>query len=73
MAENLVLLVVGILAGLAAAMLAVAPHLATRPGSLPWASLCTMLAAVFVTGVVAGFVAIASALRAPLLPALRSE
>jgi hypothetical protein len=41
--------------------------------TIPWASLALMVATVLVTGLVAGVGTVVPALRAPLLPALRSE
>ncbi len=73
MAENATLVAVGLLAGIMPALIAVAPYIARRPDSLPWASIGMTLAAVCVVGMTAGVAALASALRAPLLSALRSE
>ncbi len=71
--ENLVLLSVGLLAGTASAVLAILPHIASRAGELPWLSLGLTLAAVFVTGSVAGLIAVVPTVRAPLLTSLRSQ
>ncbi len=73
LAENLVLLLLGLATGTACALLAVAPAVASRGGHLPLVSLGLLLAAVLVTGVAASILATASALGTPLLPALRSE
>ncbi len=73
LAENTMLLLGGLLAGSLSALLAIAPHIATRAATIPWLSLAMTLAAVFATGVLAGVVAIVPTLRAPLLAALRTE
>lgn len=73
LAENVALLVAGLLTGSVSAMLAIVPHVISRPGTIPWLSLGVTLAAVFATGLAAGVAAIAGTLRAPLLPALRAE
>jgi len=69
-AENGFLLTTGILVGAAAGLVAVAPHLS---GHLPWPALAGTLALVFVVGIAAGALAVALALRTPLLPALKAE
>ncbi|HEX8292842.1 MAG TPA: ABC transporter permease, partial [Pyrinomonadaceae bacterium] len=72
-AENGLLLVLGILTGTLCALLAIAPVVASRGGRLPFASLALLLAAVVVAGLAASLVATGAALRAPLLAALREE
>ena len=69
-AENGFLLVIGIVVGAGAGLVAVAPHLS---GHLPWVSLAGTLVVVLVVGIAAGAVAVAVALRTPLLPALKAE
>jgi hypothetical protein len=69
LAENLLLLLVGLAVGTGCALLAVAP----RGGQLPVASSAALLVAVLLTGVVASLLATKAALRAPLLESLRSE
>lgn len=71
--ENVALLLVGLVAGGISALLAVAPHLVSRPGTIPWVSLAAILFGVFAVGTLAGIAAIAATLRAPLIPALRRE
>jgi putative ABC transport system permease protein len=73
LAENGFLVLVGLLAGVVPALVAVAPHLAARPESLPLASLALTVGAVFVVGMLAALTVLIPALRAPLLPALRAE
>lgn len=72
-AENAFLLAVGLAVGTASGLAAVTPHLAVGGTGLPWASLLATLAAVAVTGMLASAVAVAGALRVPLLPALKAE
>jgi putative ABC transport system permease protein len=73
LAENLMLLLLGLTTGTLCAGLAVAPAVASRGGHLPVVSLGLLLAAVLATGVVASLAATAASLRSPLLAALRSE
>src|SRR5262249_35373665 len=72
MAENGLLLLLGLLAGVGAAVLSVLPHLAAG-NSVPWLRLLALLALVLVAGFAAGLWAVRQTLRAPLLPALRKE
>ena len=72
-AENLLLLVLGLATGTLCAMLAVAPAMASRGGQAPLASIAVLLAAVLATGIIASLAATAAAMRSPLLSALRSE
>ena len=71
LAENAYLLALGLGVGVAAALLAVAPHLAG--GAVLWLRLLGLLGLVLVVGLGAGAAAVMSTLRAPLLPALRRE
>lgn len=73
LAENAFLLLVGLLAGTASALLAVSPHLLGGGGSLPWMQLSGLLAGVVGIGLIAGALATVSTLRAPLILALRRE
>jgi ABC-type antimicrobial peptide transport system permease subunit len=72
-AENLLLLICGLVTGAACALLAIAPVFFARGGSLPHLSLGFLLLAVLVSGLIASLVATWAALRSPLLPALRAE
>jgi ABC-type lipoprotein release transport system permease subunit len=72
-AENLLLLICGLLTGTLCALLAIAPVFFARGGSLPHASLGFLLLAVLVSGLTASLVATRAALKSPLLPALRAE
>lgn len=71
--ENLVLLLGGLAIGLAAALVAVAPHLLEGGARIPWQSLAGTLALVVLVGLLAGLAAVRATLRAPLLPALRGD
>jgi hypothetical protein len=74
LAENVVLLAVGLLAGAAAASVAIAPAVAARGGRWPLTTGgLLLLFAVFVAGVLSSAVAARAVTRAPLLASLRSE
>jgi putative ABC transport system permease protein len=72
-AENLLLLIFGLVTGTACALLAIAPVFFARAGGLLNVSLGLLLLAVLISGLVASLVATWAALRSPLLPALRAE
>ncbi len=72
-AENAALLLLGLGAGVGAALLAVAPQLLTGAGTVPVTRLAGLLTLVLVTGLAAGGLAVRATLRAPLVPALRKE
>ena len=71
-AENALLLLVGLAAGIIAALAAVAPHL-IGGGQVPWLRLAVMLGAAVVVGLSVAWIAVVGSLRAPLIPALREE
>lgn len=73
LAENVALLLLGLAAGTAAALLAVAPHLAGAGAHVLWTRIAALLLGVLATGVLAGALAVVTTLRAPLLTALRRE
>ena len=73
LAENGLLLLLGLVGGTLSALLAVAPHLAGVGSRLPWLEIAGLLAAVLIVGLVAETAAVAATLRAPLVPALRRE
>ena len=73
MLENGLLLVAGLACGVAAAVVAVLPHLISRQASIPWGSLGGTLVLVAAVGLVAGLGAVRAVLTAPLLAALRGE
>jgi putative ABC transport system permease protein len=72
LAENVLLLVLGLAAGIVAALAAIAPHMASG-GQVPWVRLSALLGAVVAVGLSVAFIAIVTTLRAPLIPALRKE
>jgi ABC-type antimicrobial peptide transport system permease subunit len=71
--ENVLLLAFGLTVGVGCALLAVAPTLYERGQAPPMLAIAGLLAAVFVTGLLASVWATRAALRAPLLESLRSE
>lgn len=73
LAENGFLLVLGLIVGAAAAILAVAPEVAAGTGKVPLLRLIGFLAVVLAVGLAAGAAAVMMTLRAPLLAALRRE
>jgi ABC-type antimicrobial peptide transport system permease subunit len=73
LAENGFLLLLGLAAGIVAALLAVAPHLISGEGQVPFVRLLGLLLLVLVVGLAAGALAVRATLRAPLIPALRRE
>jgi putative ABC transport system permease protein len=73
LAENGFLLLVGLAAGTVSALASVTPQLLEQTAHIPWANLALLLAVVLVVGLAAGAVAVATTLRAPLIPALRQE
>jgi ABC-type lipoprotein release transport system permease subunit len=73
LAENGFLLALGLAVGTLTALIAVAPPLLAGGGGVPWLRLLGLLGLVLVVGLAAAAVAVASTVRAPLLPALRRE
>ncbi|MBI4583107.1 MAG: FtsX-like permease family protein [Planctomycetes bacterium] len=73
LAENVLVLAGGMLAGLLSALLAIAPRLLEPGAAIPWLAIAALLAAVFLAGGLASLAAAWAALRAPLLSALRAE
>jgi hypothetical protein len=73
LAETLWLLILGLGAGTLAALVSTAPFLTAGGGAVVWPWLAGLLGLVLVVGLGAGTAALAAALRAPLLPALRRE
>lgn len=71
--ENAALVGAGLLLGVGPALVAIAPQLAQRAADVSWSSLLGVVAGVLVVALGAGAAALAPTLRAPLLPALRSE
>jgi len=73
LAENALLIIAGILAGLIPAMVALTPHIIQRPRAIPWFSLALILAAVFAVAMLSAALAVIPTLRAKLLQSLRRE
>jgi ABC-type lipoprotein release transport system permease subunit len=71
--ENVVLLATGLGIGLFAAVLAVLPQTLGHGASIPWPSLFGTLAAVLLTGLLASGLAVRSAVRVPVLEAIRKD
>lgn len=72
-AENVLLLLGGLVVGTFCALLAIAPMFLDRGGRLPVVTLAILLVGVLGTGLLASLGATVAALRSPLLPALRAE
>ncbi len=73
LAEDVLLLGAGIAIGAGAALLGLLLRLGDPGIDIPWLGLGIILATVFAIGLISAIAAVASALGAPLLPALRSE
>jgi ABC-type antimicrobial peptide transport system permease subunit len=73
LAENIALLMLGLIAGTASALLAVAPHLAGAGAHVLWLRIGVLLLLVLGTGLLSGALAVATTLRALLVTALRRE
>ncbi len=71
--ETAVLLSVGLLVGGGTALLAVIPQLASSGSEVSFGALALTLLLILICGLGAALVSLRAALRAPLLPALRSE
>jgi ABC-type antimicrobial peptide transport system permease subunit len=71
-AENALLLLLGLAIGVAAASLSVAPHIA-EGAAVPWFRLISILALVLAVGLGVASAATAGILRVPVIPALRHE
>jgi ABC-type lipoprotein release transport system permease subunit len=71
--ENLFQLLVGLVIGSTAGLLALLPHFLDASLHLPWGSLLATLATVLVVGMLSSLAGVAAALRSPLLPALKAE
>jgi ABC-type antimicrobial peptide transport system permease subunit len=70
--ENALLLLLGLGAGVIAALVAVAPHVVGGE-SVPWGRLSVMLGGVLVVGLVAAGVAVVASVRTPIVTGLRRE
>jgi putative ABC transport system permease protein len=72
LSENAFLLLLGLAAGVLAALASVAPHV-VEGASVPWLRLAVMLGGVLVVGFCVAAGATAGILRVPVVPALRRE
>jgi putative ABC transport system permease protein len=73
LAENTILVGLGLLSGTAAALVAVSPVLLGRANPFPYSAVLMLTGSVFLVGLGASALAAAAAFRTPLLAALRSE
>jgi ABC-type antimicrobial peptide transport system permease subunit len=73
MCENVVLLLGGLAVGCVAASVALVPQWLPRDARVPWPTLAVLLTIIAIVGLAAGWLATRSALRAPILPALRGD
>jgi ABC-type antimicrobial peptide transport system permease subunit len=71
--EHALLLLGGLVVGMAAAIVVVLPHLLAGGASVPWYTLVATLGLVLLAGLATGIVAVNYASRAPLMPALRGD
>ncbi len=71
--ENALLLLAGLGCGIAAAAIAVLPHLLAGSAAVPLESLSVMLLAILLVGLLASLLAVRATLRAPLVAALRGQ
>ena len=71
--ENAVLLLGGMVTGVAAALVAILPHVLAGGAAVPWPSLAVLLGTVIVIGILAGLAAVRAMLCAPLVAALRGD
>jgi ABC-type antimicrobial peptide transport system permease subunit len=73
LAENALLLALGLGTGIAAALVAVLPALLERGGGAPLGTVFALVLAVSVTGILVSWLAVAVIARLPLVGSLRSE
>jgi ABC-type antimicrobial peptide transport system permease subunit len=71
--ESALILLWGLLIGAGSAILAASAALFQRGMELPWGSLASLLAVVFITGLVAAGFAVRAAVRLPIVATLRGE
>jgi putative ABC transport system permease protein len=72
-AENVVLMILGLACGTVCALLAVLPALHARGGAFPVAMVGAIPGSVLIVGLASSIMAVIAAFRSPLLEALRSE
>ena len=73
LAENALLLALGLGIGAISALASVSPHVLKAPGAVEWGSLALTLVVVAIVGMISGVAAVLAAVRAPLLGSLRSS
>ena len=73
LAENVAVLVCGLVLGTGSALLAIAPAWISRQQGLSWMSIASFLLVITLTGFAVSWLAASMVRRAPLLAALRSE
>ncbi|MBI1827625.1 MAG: ABC transporter permease [Planctomycetes bacterium] len=73
LAENIVLLLIGLSVGSLAAFVAVAPHLIEFRTSFPWVRVGVAIAGTIGLGLLTAFLSVTSSLRGSLIASLRSE
>ena len=56
-----------------AALVAMGPHLLGTAADVPWSGILWLLIAVFLVGLLSAIAAIRTAVRSPILPALRGD
>lgn len=73
MRETMVLLLGGLLTGVISALITVVPHMVFGDASIPFGSLGGMLAVILLVGIVSSGLAVRSALKGNIVPALRGN
>ena len=73
MTESVVLLVGGLATGIAAALMAVLPHMIFGGASVQWGELALMLGVVLIAGLLTSLIAVRVTLKADIIAALRGE
>jgi ABC-type antimicrobial peptide transport system permease subunit len=73
LAENGALLLTGLAIGVAAAAVALLPHLVQLRAAIPWRTLAAMLLVIAAVGVAAGALAVRAVAAVPLQAALKAE
>jgi ABC-type lipoprotein release transport system permease subunit len=71
--ENAVLLLGGLVIGIAAAAIALVPQWIARAAGVPWGTLGLLVGAIGLVGLMAGWLTTRSTVRAPIVPALRGD
>ncbi len=73
LAENAWLLLLGLSIGTVCALISMTPQILSRAADVPWDSGAALLIGVFITGMLSALLAVAEAVRTPVLETLRSE